>query len=65
MLNNLKSAEENFKQNSYDVINCYETFYKTKNKELKEFLKSLPTPEDFIKSVVFDYKIQFIQGYLR
>ena len=65
MLSSLKLAENNFKENSYDVIKCYETFYKTKNKELKQYLKTLSNTEDFIKTVVFDYKIEFIQGYSR
>lgn len=53
----LKSAEQDFKLNHYDVINCYENFYKFKNSEFKKFLNSLQQDEYFIDNVVFDYNI--------
>ncbi len=57
----VKKAEEHFKEYNYDVINCYELFYKFKTKELKEYLKT-HSKEDFIKDVVFEYDFEFIQG---
>ena len=63
VLKSLKLAEENFKKNNYDVINCYNDFYKTKNKELKEYLKTLENENEFIKNVNFEYDIQFVQTY--
>ena len=63
VLKSLKSAENNFKQNNYDVIDCYAWFLKTKNKELKEYLKTLKNTEEFIKNVNFEYNIQFVQSY--
>lgn len=61
IVNNMKSAEKHFKENNYDVINCYNNFYKFKNKELKEYLKT-NKKEDFIKNVIFDYKVEIIQN---
>ena len=63
VLKNLKSAENNFKENNYDVIDCYAWFLKTRNKELKAYLKTLKNPEEFIKNVNFEYNIQFVQSY--
>jgi len=63
VLRNLKSAENNFKENNYDVIDCYAWFLKTRNKELKAYLKTLKNPEEFIKNVNFEYNIQFVQSY--
>lgn len=62
VLSSLKSAEEHFKQNSYDVISCYDTFFKFENKKLKEFLKN-SSSQDFIKNVNFVYNIEFVQGH--
>ncbi len=59
--NNLRQAEQHFKQYKYDVINCYETFYKFKNKEFKQYLSSLPEGKYYMEDVVFDYKITIIQ----
>lgn len=63
VLKSLRLAEENFKKNNYDVIDCYNWFYKTKNKELKEYLKTLENKDEFIKNVNFEYNIEFVQTY--
>ena len=64
VLNSLKNAEINFKTNNYDVIECYSSFYKFKNKELNKFLQSNPqAKENFIKEVEFNYNTEFIQGH--
>ena len=57
----LRQAEEHFRENKYDVVRCYETFYKFKNKEFKEYLSSLPEGKYFMDDVVFDYKITIKQ----
>lgn len=62
LLSSLKQAEEHFKQNEYDVISCFDTFFKFKNKELKNYLKSTSVQE-FIKNVKFVYNIEFVQGH--
>ena len=59
--NNLRQAEQHFKQYKYDVINCYETFYKFKNKEFKQYLSSLPEGKYFMEDITFDYKVTIIQ----
>ena len=61
VISKMKEAETHFKENNYDVVNCYDTFYKFKNKQLKEYLKN-NSKEEFIKNVVFDYNVEIIQG---
>ena len=58
---NLRQAEEHFKQNKYDVVKCYETFYKFKNKEFKAYLNTLPQDKYFLDDITFDYKITINQ----
>ena len=55
------AAENNFKQNRYDVINCAETFHKFKNKEYKQYLSTLEDPLEFIEHVKFTYDINVEQ----
>ncbi|MGN0798120.1 MAG: Ger(x)C family spore germination C-terminal domain-containing protein [Christensenellales bacterium] len=59
--NNLRQAEQHFKQYKYDVIKCYETFYKFKNKEFKQYLSTLPEGKYFMEDISFDYKVTIIQ----
>ena len=61
VIGNMKKAENHFKENNYDAINCYDIFYKFKNKELKEFLKT-HDKDNFIQNVIFDYSLEIIQG---
>lgn len=64
VLNSLKNAEKHFKENNYDVVECFNTFYKYKNKELNNFLQNFPqAKENFIREVEFNYNIEFIQGH--
>jgi len=58
----LKSAEEFFKQNKFDVIWCNDKFYKFKNKEYTKFLQNLSSQDDFISNVEFNYKIDVVRG---
>ncbi|NCB48645.1 MAG: hypothetical protein EOM55_03395 [Clostridia bacterium] len=57
----LLSAEANFKENKYDVVKCFDQFYKFNNKEFKEYLASLSPDKYFIENVVFDYNIKVTQ----
>lgn len=64
ILSSLKNAENNFKLNNYDVIECYNNFYKFKNKELKKYLEKNPqAKQNFINEVKFNYNIEFVQGH--
>ena len=58
----LKSAEKHFKENKYDVVLCQDKFYKYKNKEYREYKKSLSQGQEFIESVIFNYKIDVVKG---
>lgn len=60
-LKKVKRAEEHFKANNYDVIDCYELFHKYQSKKLKEYLKT-HSRDEFIKQVIFHYNFSFIQG---
>jgi len=53
-------AEANFKANKYDVVKCFDSFYKFHNKKFKEFLSSLGEDEYFLEKVVFDYNIEVL-----
>jgi hypothetical protein len=46
-----------------DVIEIYEKFYKFKNKKFTAFLDSLENKKDFLKEVIFDYKITIHSSY--
>jgi len=63
VLSEIKLAEQNFKQNKYDVIDCFNKFYKFKTSELKQFLKTIENDEDFISNVNFEYEINFVQSF--
>lgn len=60
-LKKVTSAEKHFKEYNYDVIDCYDMFYKFQNKKLKEYLKT-HSKDDFIKQVTFHYNLTFVQG---
>lgn len=62
IFNGLKKAEENFKQNKYDVINCEEKFYKFCNKQYKDYLKNNLQDRYFLEDVVFNYKVEVVKG---
>lgn len=57
----LVSAENNFKQNKYDIIECGEYFHKFCPKEYKDFLSKLENKDDFITHVHFSYNIDIEQ----
>jgi len=62
VISKLKEAEKNFKENNYDTIDCYNLFKKFKNKEWKEFIEKLESKDEYIKHVIFDYNVSFVQG---
>jgi len=62
IINRMQSAERNFKDNNYDVINCEEAFYKFKNGEYKKYLKLNNNKEEFIKYVHFNYYVDIAKG---
>ncbi len=59
--NKLKLAEQNFKQNCYDVINCEEMFYKFCCNQYKNYKKSINN-QDFITGVKFNYSVEIVKG---
>ena len=62
IINKMKTAEQNFKLNKYDVIDCEELFYKFCNKEYKNFVKNKLGDRVFIEAVVFNYNVEVIKG---
>lgn len=59
--NKLRNAESNFRQNKYDVVDCYEHFYKYNNKQFKEYLKTLSETDYFLDNVIFEYNVRVRQ----
>ena len=59
--NKLRNAESNFKQNKYDVVNCYTHFHKYNNRDFKDYLKKLDDGEYFLDNVVFEYNVMVRQ----
>ena len=60
---NLDQVVQNLKEQNMDVIDVYEKFYKFKNKKFTAFLNSLDNKKDFLKEVIFDYKITIHSSY--
>lgn len=61
ILREMVQAEENFVSKKYDVIQCNEYFYKFKNKQYKECIAKLPSKDDFLSQVKFEYQININQ----
>ncbi len=59
--NKLRNSESNFKQNKYDVVNCYTHFHKYNNRDFKDYLKKLDDGEYFLDNVVFEYNVMVRQ----
>ena len=62
IINKLKQAESNFKDNEYDVIDCEEMFYKFCNNEYKNYKNNILGNRYFIKDVTFNYNIEIVKG---
>lgn len=60
---NLDKIVQNLKAQNMDVIEIYEKFYKFKNKKFTAFLDTLENEKDFLKEVIFDYKITIHSSY--
>ena len=60
---NLDNIVQNLKVQNMDVIEIYEKFYKFKNKKFTAFLDTLENKKDFLKEVIFDYKITIHSSY--
>lgn len=62
ILTKLKQAENNFKNNEYDVINCEDLFFKYYPNQYKNYKNSILKDRYFIKDVNFNYNIQIVKG---
>lgn len=60
---NLDMVVTKLKDQSIDMIEVYDKFYKFKNKKFTKFLSSLENKQDFLKDVIFDYKITIHSSY--
>lgn len=60
---NLDKVVQNLKDENMDIIEVYDKFYKFKNKKFTKFLKSLENEKEFLKDVIFDYKITIHSSY--
>ena len=59
--NELMLAEQDFKTKDYDVVRCNEFFYKFHPYKYRDYLKTLPATDSFIKNVKFVYNVQVVQ----
>lgn len=60
---NLDVVVQKLKDDNMDIIKIYDKFYKFKNKKFTKFLNSLENEKDFLKDVIFDYKITIHSSY--
>ncbi|MBO5910046.1 MAG: hypothetical protein J6Q15_00905 [Clostridia bacterium] len=60
---NLDIVVQKLKEEKMDVIKIYDRFYKFKNKNFTKFLDTLENKQDFLKDVIFDYKITIHSSY--
>ena len=60
---NLDKVVNKLKSQNIDMIEIYDKFYKFKNKKFTQFLNSLENKQDFLKDVIFDYKITIHSSY--
>lgn len=63
IVENLKIVETKLKEQNMDVIEIYDKFYKFKNKKFTKFLNSLENKKDFLKDIIFEYKIIIHSSY--
>ena len=62
ILEKLTQAENNFKQNKYDVLSLEEMFYKFCNKEYKAYTNSKLENRYFLEDVNFNYYVEIVKG---
>lgn len=60
---NLDMVVTKLKDQNIDMIEVYDKFYKFKNKKFTQFLNTLENNQDFLKDVIFDYKITIHSSY--
>ena len=60
---NLDMVVKQLKDQNMDIIEIYDKFYKFKNKKFNKFLNTLENPKEFLKDVIFDYKITIHSSY--
>ena len=60
---NLNIVVDKLKEQNIDMTEVYDKFYKFKNKKFEKFLNTLENKEDFLKDVIFDYKITIHSSY--
>ncbi len=60
---NLDIVITKLQDNSIDIIEVYDKFYKFKNKKFTKFLDTLSNKQDFLKDVKFEYKITVHSSY--
>ena len=60
---NLNIVVNKLKDKNIDMIEVYDKFYKFKNKKFIKFLNTFENKQDFLKDVIFDYKITIHSSY--
>ena len=60
---NLDMVVTKLKEQNMDIIEIYDKFYKFKNKKFTKFLNSLENEKEFLKDIIFDYKITIHSSY--
>ncbi len=60
---NLNNVVQKLKDQNIDMIEIYDKFYKFKNKKFTKYLNTLENKQDFLKDVIFDYKITIHSSY--
>lgn len=60
---NLSSVVTKLKDQNMDIMDIYDKFYKFKHKKFAAFLNTLENEKDFLKEVIFDYKITIHSSY--
>lgn len=60
---NLDEVVQQLKEQDMDIIEVYDKFYKFKNKKFTTFLNTLENKEEFLKDIIFDYKITIHSSY--
>ena len=60
---NLDKVVQKLKDQNMDIIEIYDKFYKFKNKKFTTYLNGLENKQDFLKDIIFDYKITIHSSY--
>ena len=60
---NLNKVVQKLKDQNMDIIEIYDKFYKFKNKKFEKYLNTLENKKDFLRDIIFDYKITIHSSY--